>query len=75
VFPVGYQFFVEQYEDHRRRAVRTASARYLSFTSAHAGLAFGVTLELPGVTFFLARLGHGSPIGTLITYGSLRRGW
>lgn len=55
VFPVGYAFFVEQYG-----AIGVAPniriSEYLSF-SARMLLAFGVTFELPVVTFFLARLG------------------
>lgn len=55
VFPVGYAFFVEQYETIGvAPAIRISE--YLSF-SARMLLAFGVTFELPVVTFFLARLG------------------
>jgi sec-independent protein translocase protein TatC len=55
VFPVGYAFFVEQYGTIGvTPAIRISE--YLSF-SARMLLAFGVTFELPVVTFFLARLG------------------
>jgi sec-independent protein translocase protein TatC len=55
VFPVGYAFFVEQYGTIGvAPAIRISE--YLSF-SARMLLAFGVTFELPVVTFFLARLG------------------
>jgi len=51
VFPVGFRFFLSE---------------YLSFASRML-LAFGVTFELPVVTFFLARLGvvtHRTLLGT-----------
>ena len=55
VFPVGYAFFLEEY-----RTIGVAPtiriSEYLSFASRML-LAFGVTFELPVVTFFLARLG------------------
>ena len=55
VFPVGYAFFLEEY-----RTIGVAPtiriSEYLSFT-ARMLLAFGITFELPVVTFFLARLG------------------
>jgi sec-independent protein translocase protein TatC len=55
VFPVGYAFFLEEY-----RAIGVAPtiriSEYLSFASRML-LAFGITFELPVVTFFLARLG------------------
>jgi sec-independent protein translocase protein TatC len=55
VFPVGYAFFVQQY---RTIGVQPSIriSEYLSF-SARMLLAFGVTFELPVVTFFLARVG------------------
>lgn len=55
VFPVGFAFFVEQY----KTIGVTPSIRiseHLTF-SARMLLAFGVTFELPVVTFFLARIG------------------
>ncbi|MBI3767502.1 MAG: twin-arginine translocase subunit TatC [Deltaproteobacteria bacterium] len=55
VFPVGYAFFLEEY-----RTIGVAPtiriSEYLSFASRML-LAFGVTFELPVVTFFLARIG------------------
>jgi sec-independent protein translocase protein TatC len=55
VFPVGYAFFLEEY-----RTIGVAPtiriSEYLSF-AARMLLAFGVTFELPVVTFFLARVG------------------
>jgi sec-independent protein translocase protein TatC len=55
VFPVGYAFFLAEY-----RTIGVAPAirisEYLSF-AARMLLAFGVTFELPVVTFFLARIG------------------
>lgn len=55
VFPVGYRFFLEEYATIGvAPAIRISE--YLSFT-ARMLLAFGLTFELPVVTFFLARLG------------------
>jgi sec-independent protein translocase protein TatC len=55
VFPVGYAFFLEEY-----RTIGVAPqiriSEYLSF-AARMLLAFGITFELPMVTFFLARFG------------------
>src|SRR5581483_5476762 len=55
VFPVGFRFFLEEYA-----SIAVASqiriSEYLSFVSRML-LAFGVTFELPVVTFFLARVG------------------
>jgi len=55
VFPVGYAFFLEEY-----RTIGVAPtiriSEYLSF-AARMLLAFGVTFELPVITFFLARVG------------------
>lgn len=66
VFPVGYAFFVEQYQTIGVvPSIRISE--YLSF-SARMLLAFGVTFELPVITFFLARLG-------LVTHLSLLRPW
>jgi sec-independent protein translocase protein TatC len=64
VFPVGYAFFLAEYQKIGvAPAIRISE--YLSFT-ARMLLAFGVTFELPVVTFFLARLGlvtHDTMIG------------
>lgn len=55
VLPVGYRFFIEQYATiHVSPEIRISE--YLSFT-ARMLLAFGVTFELPVITFFLARFG------------------
>ncbi len=55
VFPVGYRFFLAEYATIGvSPAIRISE--YLSFT-ARMLLAFGLTFELPVVTFFLARLG------------------
>jgi sec-independent protein translocase protein TatC len=55
VFPVAYAFFVEQYQTIGvQPSIRIAE--YLSFSSRML-LAFGVTFELPVITFFLARVG------------------
>lgn len=55
VFPVGYAFFIAEYQNIGvSPSIRISE--YLSF-SARMLLAFGVTFELPVVTFFLARLG------------------
>jgi sec-independent protein translocase protein TatC len=55
VLPVGYRFFIEQYGTIRV-SPEIRISEYLSFTSRLL-LAFGVTFELPVITFFLARLG------------------
>lgn len=64
VFPVGYAFFLAEYQTIGvSPAIRISE--YLSFT-ARMLLAFGVTFELPVVTFFFARLGfvtHHTMIG------------
>jgi sec-independent protein translocase protein TatC len=55
VFPVGYRFFLAEYATIGvSPSIRISE--YLSFT-ARMLLAFGMTFELPVVTFFLARLG------------------
>ena len=55
VFPVGYRFFLAEYRDIGvAPAIRISE--YLSFSSRLL-LAFGITFELPVVTFFLARIG------------------
>lgn len=55
VFPVGYAFFLEEYRTIGI-APQIRISEYLSFSSRML-LAFGVTFELPVVTFFLARIG------------------
>lgn len=65
VFPVGYRFFVEEYQTIGV-APSIRISEYLSFT-ARMLLAFGLTFELPVVTFFLARTGMIT-YRTLITY-------
>ncbi len=55
VLPVGYRFFVEQYGTIRVDP-QIRISEYLTFT-ARMLLAFGITFELPVITFFLARLG------------------
>jgi sec-independent protein translocase protein TatC len=55
VFPVGYAFFLQEYADIGI-APQIRISEYLSFASRML-LAFGITFELPVVTFFLARVG------------------
>jgi len=55
VLPVGYAFFLEQYKDIGVQATLRIS-EYLTFT-ARMLLAFGVTFELPVLSFFFARVG------------------
>lgn len=55
VFPVSYAFFLEQYKTIGIQPSLRIS-EYLSFSSRMM-LAFGVTFELPVITFFLARVG------------------
>jgi len=55
VFPVGFEFFLDQYT----KAAISAQIRireYFSFTTKLL-LAFGLSFELPVVSFFLGRLG------------------
>jgi sec-independent protein translocase protein TatC len=55
VFPVAFRFFLQEYASIGvGPAIRISE--YLSF-AARMLLAFGLTFELPVVTFFLARLG------------------
>jgi sec-independent protein translocase protein TatC len=55
VFPVGYRFFIQEYQSIGvSPSIRISE--YLTFTSRML-LAFGATFELPVVTFFLARMG------------------
>jgi sec-independent protein translocase protein TatC len=55
VFPVGFAFFLAEYSSISV-APQIRISEYLTFASRML-LAFGVTFELPVVTFFLARLG------------------
>jgi sec-independent protein translocase protein TatC len=65
VFPVGFRFFLAEYESISV-SPQIRISEYLTFASRML-LAFGVTFELPVVTFFLARLGvltHRTLLGT-----------
>jgi len=55
VLPVAYAFFLEEYKTIGVQATLRIS-EYFSFTSRML-LAFGVTFELPVLTFFFARVG------------------
>jgi sec-independent protein translocase protein TatC len=55
VFPVGFEFFLAEYASISV-APQIRISEYLTFASRML-LAFGVTFELPVVTFFLARIG------------------
>ena len=55
VFPVGFRFFLDEYASIGV-APQLRISEYLSF-AARMLLAFGLTFELPVVTFFLARMG------------------
>ncbi len=55
VFPVGYAFFLEEYQTIGV-APQIRISEYLAFASRTL-LGFGLTFELPVVTFFLARVG------------------
>jgi sec-independent protein translocase protein TatC len=55
VFPVGFRFFLDEYASIGV-APQLRISEYLSFTSRML-LAFGLTFELPVVSYFLARLG------------------
>jgi len=65
VFPVGFRFFLAEYESISV-APQIRISEYLNFASRML-LAFGITFELPVVTFFLARVGlvtHRTLLGT-----------
>jgi sec-independent protein translocase protein TatC len=66
VFPAGFPFFLQEYENIGVTP-NIRIAEYLTF-AANMMLAFGVTFELPVVTFFLARTGLITHL-TLIQYG------
>ena len=55
VFPVGFAFFLSEYESIGV-AAQIRISEYLTFASRML-LAFGITFELPVVTFFLAKIG------------------
>jgi sec-independent protein translocase protein TatC len=64
VFPVAFRFFLDEFSSVGI-APQIRVTEYLTFASRML-LAFGVTFELPVVTFFLARLGmvtHRTMIG------------
>ncbi len=64
VLPIAYAFFLEQYASIHVEATLRIS-EYLTFTSRTL-LAFGVTFQLPILTFFFARIGlltHHTLIG------------
>jgi len=65
VFPVGFRFFLAEYASIGV-SPEIRISEYLTFASRML-LAFGVTFELPVVTFFLARVGlvtHRTLLGT-----------
>jgi len=66
VFPVAFTFFLDEFASIGV-AAQIRVSEYLSFASRML-LAFGVTFELPVVTFFLARVG-------LVTHRSLITWW
>lgn len=66
VFPVGYAFFISEYVSIGVTPTIRVS-EYLSF-SARLILAFGLTFEMPVLTFFLTRLG-------VIDHHALIRHW
>jgi len=55
VFPTAFRFFLAEYVTVNAQPIPTMN-EYLTFTSRML-LAFGITFELPVVTFFVARLG------------------
>jgi sec-independent protein translocase protein TatC len=55
VFPVGFAFFIEEYKSIGVEPNLRIS-EYLSF-AARMLLAFGITFEMPVISFFLARMG------------------
>lgn len=66
VFPVAFRFFLAEFASIGV-AAQIRVSEYLSFASRML-LAFGVTFELPVVTFFLARLG-------IVTHRTLISWW
>jgi len=55
VFPIGFPFFLSEYDDIGVQPMVRIS-EYLSFSSQMMA-AFGVCFEMPVITFFLARVG------------------
>ncbi|MBI5503387.1 MAG: twin-arginine translocase subunit TatC [Deltaproteobacteria bacterium] len=55
VFPIGFPFFLSEYDDIGVQPILRIS-EYLSFSSQMMA-AFGVCFEMPVITFFLARAG------------------
>jgi sec-independent protein translocase protein TatC len=66
VFPVAYEFFLQEFASIGI-SPQIRISEYLSFT-ARMLLGFGVTFELPVVTFFLARIG-------VVTHRTLTAYW
>jgi len=66
VFPVAFEFFLAEFTSIGV-AAQIRISEYLTFASRML-LAFGVTFELPVVTFFLARIG-------LVTHRTLIEWW
>ena len=66
VFPVAFEFFLHEFASIGVSA-QIRISEYLTF-AARMLLAFGVTFELPVVTFFLARIG-------LVTHRTLVQWW
>ncbi len=66
VFPVAFRFFLDEFASIGI-AAQIRVSEYLSFASRML-LAFGVTFELPVVTFFLARIG-------MVTHKTLIAWW
>jgi len=66
VFPVAFSFFLDEFASIGV-AAQIRVSEYLSFASRML-LAFGVTFELPVLTFFLARIG-------LVTHQTLITWW
>ena len=66
VFPVAFRFFLDEFASIGI-AAQIRVSEYLSFASRML-LAFGVTFELPVVTFFLARMG-------IVTHRTLIAWW
>ena len=66
VFPVAFEFFLQEFSSIGV-AAQIRISEYLTFVSRML-LAFGVTFELPVVTFFLARVG-------LVTHRTLLEWW
>jgi sec-independent protein translocase protein TatC len=66
VFPVAFAFFLDEFQSIGI-AAQIRISEYLTFASRML-LGFGVTFELPVVTFFLARVG-------VVTHHTLIGGW